>query len=159
MRIWKEIACTLFLGAVTAPAGAAKVYVRWTQSDVPSATILGVSDLVIPWDDTAKGLVEAAKKQRYRVFLEVKLEEGPAAAEAASTAGIAGIILKGEASEANQVGERASKLRRLTRSYRFWFWTRAEDSRSCVGGWYSRRMEFCRCRVRLRSRGWTQTWQ
>lgn len=111
MRIWKEIACTLFLGAVTAPAGAAKVYVRWTQSDVPSATILGVSDLVIPWDDTAKGLVEAAKKQGYRVFLEVKLQEGPAAAEAASTAGIAGIILKGEASEANQVGERASKLR------------------------------------------------
>jgi len=111
MRIWKGIACTLFLGAVTAPAGAAKVYVRWTQSDVPSATILGVSDLVIPWDDTAKGLVEAAKKEGYRVFLEVKLQEGPAAAEAASTAGIAGIILQGEASEANQVGERASKLR------------------------------------------------
>jgi hypothetical protein len=111
MRIWKEIACTSFLVAVTAPAGAAKVYVRWTQSAVPSATILGVSDLVIPWDDTAKGLVEAGKKQGYRVFLEVKLEEGPAAAEAASTVGVAGIILKGEASEANQVEERASQLR------------------------------------------------
>ena len=111
MRIWKEIACTLFLVAVTAPAGTAKVYVRWTQSTAPSATVLGVSDLVIPWDDAAKGLVEAGKKQKYRVFLEVKLEEGPAAAQAASTAGIAGIILKGEASEANQVEERASKLR------------------------------------------------
>ena len=111
MRIWKEIACTLFLVAVTAPAGAAKVYVRWTQSTVPSTTVLGVSDLVISWDDAAKGLVEAGEKQEYRVFLEVKLEEGPAAAEAASTAGIAGIILKGEASEANQVEERASKLR------------------------------------------------
>ena len=111
MRIWKEIACTLFLVAVTAPAGAAKVYVRWTQSTVPFTTVLGVSDLVIPWDDAAKGLVEAGKKQEYRVFLEVKLEEGPAAAEAASTSDIAGIILKGEASEANQVEERASKLR------------------------------------------------
>jgi hypothetical protein len=111
MRIWREFACTLVLVAVMAPAGVGKVYVRWTQSAVPPAKILGVSDLVIPWDDSAKSVVEAAKKQGYHVFLEVKLPEAPAAAEAATSAGIAGIILKGEASEASLLEERAHKLR------------------------------------------------
>jgi hypothetical protein len=111
MRIWRKIACTLFLVAVTVPASVGKVYVRWTQNAVPSATVLGVSDLVIPWDDEAKGLVDAAKKQGYHVFLEAKLEETPAAAEAATTAGIAGIILKGEPSEPSLLEERARKLR------------------------------------------------
>lgn len=111
MRIWKEIACTVFLVAVMAPASVAKVYVRWTQSTVPSTTVLGVSDLVIPWNDAAKGLIEAAKKQGYHVFLEVRLEEAPAAAEAATKSGPAGLILKGETSEANLLKERASELR------------------------------------------------
>jgi hypothetical protein len=111
IRIWKEIACTVFLVAVMAPASVAKVYVRWTQSTVPSTTVLGVSDLVTPWNDAAKGLVEAAKKQGYHVFLEVRLEEAPAAAEAATKSGLAGLILKGEPSEANLLEERASKLR------------------------------------------------
>jgi hypothetical protein len=86
----------------------AKVYVRWTQSAVPSSTVLGVSDMVIPWDAEAKGLLAAAKKQGYQVFLEVKLEEAPAAAE---VAGIAGLVLNGEPTEAALLEERASKLR------------------------------------------------
>jgi hypothetical protein len=110
MRIWREMACTLFLVGLMAPASVGKVYVRWTQSTVPSAAVLGMSDLVIPWDDEAKGLVEAAKQKGYHVFLEVKLEEAPAAAETATTAGITGIILKGEASQANLAEEKARKL-------------------------------------------------
>ncbi len=111
MTTWTEIACTLFLAAVMAPASVGKVYVRWTQTPVPPATVLGVSDLVILWDDDAKGAVQEAKKQGYHVFWEVKLEEGPAAAEAATTAGVAGIIVKSEASEAHLVEESARKLR------------------------------------------------
>jgi hypothetical protein len=111
MTIWRETICTVFLLAVVAPASLGKVYVSWTQSSLPSPTVLGVSDLVIPWDDEAKGLVEAAKKQGYRVFLEVKLEEGPAAAEAASTAGIQGIVLKAEPSDASLLEQRVDKLR------------------------------------------------
>jgi hypothetical protein len=111
MRIWRQIAFALLLVAVAVPASVAKVYVRWTQSAVPPSTVLGVSDLVIPWDAEAKGLLAAAKKQGYHVFLEVKLEEAPTAAEAATTEGIAGIVLKGEATEANLLEERASKLR------------------------------------------------
>jgi hypothetical protein len=111
MGICRQIAGALLLGAVAIPTSVAKVYVRWTQSAVPSSTVLGVSDLVIPWDAEAKGLPAASKRQGYQVFLEVKLEEAPAAAEVATTEGIAGIILKGESSEANLLEERASKLR------------------------------------------------
>ncbi len=45
------------------------------------------------------------------MFLEVKLEEGPTAAEMATNSAIAGIILKGEASGVSQVEESARKLR------------------------------------------------
>ena len=82
MGICRQIVCALLLVAVAVPSSVAKVYVRWTQSAVPSSTVLGVSEMVIPWGTEAKGLLAAAKKQGYQVFLEVKLEEAPAAAEA-----------------------------------------------------------------------------
>ncbi len=110
MRMWREIAFALLLAAVMAPPNAGKVYVRWTQTTLPPAKVLGVNDLVIPWDEKARGLADAAKRQGYQVFLEVKLEEGPVAAEMAAKSAIAGIILKGEASEVRQVEESKRKL-------------------------------------------------
>jgi hypothetical protein len=112
MRTWRVIAFTLLLGAVWAPASLGKVYARWTHNAVPPVKILGVSDLVIPWSEEVIGLVNTAKKQGYRVYLEATLEQAPAAAQAARVAGIAGVILQqGPASKESEMEESAGKLR------------------------------------------------
>lgn len=55
----------LLMCAAFAQTVAGKVYVRWTQSTLPPAKLLGVNELVIPWNDSAAILMEAAKKQGY----------------------------------------------------------------------------------------------
>jgi protein-tyrosine-phosphatase len=94
-----------------APMSVAKVYVRWTESAVPPATILGVNDLVIPWGEEAENLVETAKKQGYQVYLETTLEQAAIAAESAEKEGVTGIILKTPASEESKADETVRKLR------------------------------------------------
>ncbi len=111
MSTWRGIGMVVLLGAAMVPLSAAKVYVRWTQSALPPEKILGVSDLVIPWGDPANTLVEAAKKQGYRVYLEASLDQAEAAAEAGAKAGDTGIILKGSAAEQSKAEETAKKMR------------------------------------------------
>jgi hypothetical protein len=101
----------MLLWVQVVPASVAKVYVLWTQSVLPPARILGANDLVIPWGDEAKNLLETAKRQGYRVYLEATREQAPAAAEAGVQAGIAGIILKGGAGEESKLEEGADKMR------------------------------------------------
>jgi hypothetical protein len=98
-------------GALVAPASFGKVYVRWTESSVPDVKILGVRELVIPWNDAAKSLMETAKRRGYRVYLEASLEQAAAAAEAGARAGVAGIILQGGGGETGGVEESERKLR------------------------------------------------
>ena len=93
------------------PSGMAKVYVRWTQNTLAPARILGVNDLVIPWSDTALGVVDAARKEGYHVYLEAGLQQAAAAAEDGVKEGVAGIFLRGSAAEGNQIEESARKLR------------------------------------------------
>jgi hypothetical protein len=100
----------VLIGALVAPASVGKVYVRWTESAMPPPNILGVSDLVIPWGDAANSLVEAAKKQGYRVYLEATVEQAQAAAETSARAGIAGIILQGGVAETGKLEESERKL-------------------------------------------------
>jgi hypothetical protein len=111
MRIWRGIGFLTLVGALLVPASLGKVYVRWTLSGVPPAKVLGVNELVIPWGDAAKSLVEAAKKHGYRVYLEATLEQASAAAEVGTRAGVAGIILQGGGSETGGVQESERKLR------------------------------------------------
>jgi protein-tyrosine-phosphatase len=111
MRMWRGIVFLVLLGALAAPASAGKLYVLWTNSALPPARTLGVSDLVIPWSEQAKSLMEGAKRQGYRVYLEATLEKAPAAAESGVKAGVAGIILKPGTSEGNQPEEIARQMR------------------------------------------------
>jgi hypothetical protein len=111
MSLRPGLGCMLLLTALLAQPGTPKVYVRWTQRVLPPAKTLGVDELVIPWSDAAQGLIAEAKKQGYRVFVEVKFQDAQAAADASAKAGIAGIILTGEAKEQNQVQQAAQKLR------------------------------------------------
>ncbi len=98
------------VGALLAPTSLGKVYVRWTLSGVPPAKVVGVNELVIPWGDAAKSLVEAAKKQGYRVYLEASVEQAAAAAEAGASSGVAGIILQGGASEDGRSGRERAEV-------------------------------------------------
>jgi len=109
MRTLRGIGLLVVVGTMLAPRVMSKVYVRWTQNNIPPAKILGVSDLVVPWSAEAKGLVDTAKKQGYRVYLETTLEQSEAAASA--NIGAAGIILKGSVTEENQAEQTAHKLR------------------------------------------------
>lgn len=45
----RGLSLLLLLYAAFAQTVAGKVYVRWTQSTLPPAKLLGVKELVIPW--------------------------------------------------------------------------------------------------------------
>ncbi|HKN25677.1 MAG TPA: hypothetical protein VJX72_12585 [Candidatus Acidoferrum sp.] len=111
MRTLRGLGFLFVAAAVLSPAVVGKVYVRWTQSGVPAANVLGVNELVIPWSEDAQGLVAAAKKQGYRVYLEATLEQSAAVAEAGANSGAAGVVLKGSAAAESQLEESAGKLR------------------------------------------------
>jgi hypothetical protein len=110
MSTLRGLASLLLAGALLAPAAFSKVYVRWTQKDLPAPKVLGVTDLVIPWSDEAQGLVAAAKKHGYHVYMEADLRQAAAAAEAGTGAGIAGIILKGSGGEETQLQQTAGQM-------------------------------------------------
>ncbi len=107
----RGLSLLLLMCAAFAQTVAGKVYVRWTQSALPPAKILGVNELVIPWNDGATSLMEAAKKQGYHIYLEATLEQAATAAEAGAKAGAAGIMLQGTATQQSQVEESTRKLR------------------------------------------------
>jgi len=111
MTLRRSLGCMLLLGTLLAQAGAAKVYLRWTQKALPPAKTVGVEDLVIPWGNDAQDLMTEAKKQGYRVFLEVKLPDAQTAAGAGLKADISGMILAADAKEQNQLAEGVQKLR------------------------------------------------
>ncbi len=74
-------------------AGWSSVFVRWTQPDLPPARDLGISDLVVSWDDATSSFVKLAHRQGYRVYAEVQLQWAATAAESAGKNGLAGLVL------------------------------------------------------------------
>ena len=46
-------------------ASLARVYLRWTEGKLPAAEVLGVKEIVIPWNESASGLLAAAKTQGF----------------------------------------------------------------------------------------------
>lgn len=111
MRTVRGIGFVMLAVAMLAPSLMGKVYVRWTQNSVPPAKTLGVSDLVIPWNENAQSLVAAAKKQGYHVYLEATLDRLAAVAEGGANSGAAGIMLMGSAADESHREENAGKLR------------------------------------------------
>ncbi len=93
MLTGKKLLPLILLGALVAPSVSAKVLVRWSQRDMPSAKNLGVSEIVIPWNEDAKTVLDAARERGYRVYLETTLQESAAAVALAAKEEIAGLIL------------------------------------------------------------------
>jgi hypothetical protein len=82
----------LLLLAFSSPAWG-RVFVYWSTPGLPSASSLGVNDIVYSWRDGLSPQLEAAHKQGYRVYLEVPVAQARAAARQASKAGCTGVIL------------------------------------------------------------------
>ena len=61
---------TLILLLAATPAWS-RVLLRWSQPSLPAPATMGVSDLVVSWDDAA--LIRNAHRQGYRVYAEVPL--------------------------------------------------------------------------------------
>jgi protein-tyrosine-phosphatase len=86
------------------------VFVHWTDSALPPAMELGVNDLVLSWNDSFSPQAKAARRQGYRVYVEVSLDLAATAAEAGAS-GLAGIILTVHRSESEELEKSLPKLR------------------------------------------------
>jgi len=111
MRMLQRFGVWLFLMTVFAPVGAAKVYLQWTQNTLPPPKVLGVDELVIPWNENAQTLAAVARKAGYRVYLEATLDKAAAVADAAANSDAAGIFLKSSSADQHQVEEAANQVR------------------------------------------------
>ena len=100
------------LAGLSAQLSGAKVYLRWTQSALPLTKVLGVNEIVIPWNETASALLAEAKKQGYEAYVEVGAAQIADAVNAAVKANAAGVILRGEAAEESALAEKAKEVRK-----------------------------------------------
>ena len=94
------------------------VFIHWTSPALPPASELGVTDLVLSYDAPSP-LTQAARKQAYRVYVEVSPQQATAAANKAESEGWAGIILKARQSERTQALNAFASLRSAHPKLRF----------------------------------------
>jgi hypothetical protein len=87
------------------------VFVRSNLAELPPASLLGVSDLVFTWREGIAPLVTAARKQGYRVYVEVPIQTARAAAGEGANAGWTGVILDTSESESAKSGNLVAELR------------------------------------------------
>src|SRR6516165_11281942 len=111
MNLGKRFLRLIWLSAALLPAGRCEVFLRWTTNELPPAKTLGVTALVIPWNEDARKLLPLARKQGYRVYVEAGNDSLAAAAEAVSKGSVAGIILKIEAAERTSAEKTLEKVR------------------------------------------------
>ncbi len=88
------------------------VFVQWTNPAFPPASSLGMSDLVFSWKaGPTWSLLASARKQGYRVYIQVPLPQAAVAAKAATNHGYTGIILDGPDSESTDFQNSLANLR------------------------------------------------
>ena len=113
MNLGKRLLRLIWLWAALAPAGSCEVLLRWTTNEVPPAKTLGVTAIVIPWNEDGRKLLPLAQKQGYRVYVEAGNDSLAAAAEAVSKESVAGIILKIEPAERTSAEKTLEKIRKM----------------------------------------------
>jgi protein-tyrosine-phosphatase len=85
---------------------------------LPPAKELGLNDLVLSWNDSFSPQVKAARRQGYRVYVEVSLHQAAAAAETGAS-GLEGIVLTVRQSERAELEKSLPKLRSVHPKLRF----------------------------------------
>jgi len=94
------------------------VLVKWSEPAPPPASSLGVNDIVYA-SNIPPAVLESARKQGYRVYVETPLKESKAASEQCAKAGCAGIILSVSESERADVDQSVNSLRSAYPKLRF----------------------------------------
>lgn len=107
----------LWVLVVASSSAWSNVFVHWTSSALPPAKELGLNDLVLSWNDNFSSQAAAARKQGYRVYVEVSFRQAAAAAEAGSR--VDGIILRVPQSERNELEKSLPKLQATHPKVRF----------------------------------------
>lgn len=78
-----RILTALLLPLLLATPAWSRVFLSWTQPDVPPVEILAVDGLAIPWGPHYEDIAKRARQLGYLVYLEASLEQAQAAAAAA----------------------------------------------------------------------------
>ncbi len=86
------------------------VFVHWTSSALLPAKELGFNELVLSWSENLSPKVKAARRQGYRVYVQVPLHQAAAAVEAGA-GGLEGIILTVRHSDRGELEKSLPKLR------------------------------------------------
>lgn len=110
MRIPRAILVGGFVALLCSSAWS-EVFLHWSNSGLPPAQALGFSSLVISWDGSPSPLLETARKQGYRIYVELSLQQAQAAADNAAKNGWAGIVLKVPQSERDKLDAALPALR------------------------------------------------
>src|SRR5262249_32417199 len=86
------------------------VFVQWSDSQIPSPSSFGVSNVVFSWKSRVPAsLLATACKQGYRVYVEAQLGQAAAAAEETQKVGGTGLILT--IPKSDRTGARAAVTR------------------------------------------------
>src|SRR5207237_2069751 len=93
MRVAITLFRLLIVGALQIAPVWGKVLVRWTQPVAPPAAALGVNELVLAWNAGFDQLLQNARRQGYKVYVETAVENVAAVINASRKNLIAGIIL------------------------------------------------------------------
>lgn len=109
--IHMAIAKAILIICILSLPAQSSVYVHWSTPDVPPADSLGVNDIVFSLNSDISSLVTAARKQGYRVYVEVPMQQAKAAAEQGTKAGYSGIILDAPETESGEFDDFVAKLR------------------------------------------------
>lgn len=100
------IAASVILLTFVSPLAQARVFVLWTAPSIPAAKSLGVHNVVISWPNAHSSLAGTAKREGFRVYVEVAPDQARSAAASASQEGLAGVIIAAPSSGPNAEAER-----------------------------------------------------
>ncbi|MGZ4732863.1 MAG: hypothetical protein ACXVZH_12045, partial [Terriglobales bacterium] len=94
---------------LAATPGWSRVLLRWSQPTIPAPATMGVTELVVSWDNEA--LIRNARRQGYRVYAEVTAGKTADMARSTAKNSLAGIILNPGDSQPGQIDEDLRQLR------------------------------------------------
>lgn len=100
-----------FFFLLLVPPAWSRVYVHWAIPELPSASSLGLGDIVFSWKEGISPILASARKQGYRVYLETPTQQARSAAEEAANVGCTGVILDASESESTKTENDVASLR------------------------------------------------
>jgi len=86
-----------------------RVLLRWSQPSIPAPATMGVTELVVTWDNAE--LITSARRRGYRVYAEVPVGKPADLAHSTAKNSLAGIIFNPGDAQPREVDEELGQLR------------------------------------------------